>query len=475
MNKKKTTIITILAVFAVALGRVNIAKADAPPIVMGDSSISGVPSGMKDGLEDALDDYRPEEDIAELDPEDYSNMYAITNYSESDEDDYYWVSFAGMVVPDPEDLDGWDLSWAVWSGLAIAHDNGDTTYTVYIEGTEDYELMLDTAGLADIANSGEGGTGSATYYFPWAAGYKAYYGSKGIHGAGPSDPAWGGVGWKAVDWVGGAVGYTGDIFPNGVYVSQSGTIDYVCKDDVQTWVQIGNFLYGHLVDNVTLQEGVYHSQGSYLGALVTGSHLTPATSSLCTGPVDAKCGYMCQQPTTYHIHWGFKPSGSYFNVEGWVLNLNSEEWVKGLDSVGPGEYMLAEWSTRPEVPTPGPTITPGGPTVTPGAPIYVVAEGGGGGQIWDGFIAGMRNMVKARVDDINDLGDYGNNLYEERHSVGMILSGARIAIRTLYVLLRSSFNLTITLVVVWIILILEPIRLIRAVWMGIKELIPFVG
>ena len=449
-----------------------------PAIVMGNSSISGVPAGLKTAVEVALNSYRPDEDIG-LGPLEMANMWAITSYTESTTSDYWWVSVAGMLVPDPGELDEWDLSYSIWTGLGIAEDNQDTTYTAYMDGSAGYTIMLDTAGLADIAHPDEGGLGSGSIYFPWAAGYTAYYGSKGVHGAGPNDPAWGGVGWRAVDWVGGAVGYAGDIFPNGAYVSQSGKISYVCQDDVQTWVQIGDFLYGHIQDNATLRMDVYHSQGSYLGAIVTGTHLTPASSGACPCPsggsdcIDAKCGYMCQQETSYHIHWGFIPSGSYFTTEEWTLNTSSEEWRRGIDTVGPGQYMLAEWSSRPIVPTPGPTVTPGGPTVTPGVPIIVNDGGGGGGQIWDGFIAGMKNSVQNRVDDLNSVS--GTEEHQPRKYIQLAVSGVRIMIRSVYILLRSNLDLRVTIAVVLLILVMEPVRMMGAIWMWIKSKIPFIG
>lgn len=442
------------------------------PVVMGNSSISGVPAGLKDSIEEALNDYRPDSEL-ELDPWDLANMWAVTSYTESDTEDYYWVSLAGMVVSDVENLDGWDLSQSIWTGTAITEDTVDPDYTGHVEGSAAYDVMVDAAGLYDIAAPEGGGSGSYAYYFPWAAGYKAHYGSKGVHDAGYFPD------WLAVDWVGGAVGYADAIYPNGAYVSQSGVVSWVCQDDVQTWVRIGDFLYGHLVDNITLREDTYHSQGSYLGALVTGTHLTTTTSSACPCPsnrpdcVDSKCGYMCQQETSYHIHWGFNAPGGILTIEDWTLNTSSEDWTNGIDTVGPGQYMLANWSTRPIVPTPGPTVTPGGPTITPGAPILDV--GGGRASIWDGVLAGVQGSVEKRIDDINALGEYGDNLYRDRHLVTLALSGFRIMIRSVYVLLRSNLNLTITMIVIAILFILEPIRILRSVWLALKEMIPMIG
>jgi len=450
------------------------------PVIIGEASLSGVPSALEDALEDALDTERPDQHL-ELMPLSYSNMWAVTSYTETDTADYYWVSLAGLAVPDTADLDGWDLSQSIWYGVAIAEDNGDTTYTAHLYGSSGYTIMVDAAGIADIGNPDTGGTGDYTDYFPWAAGYSAYFGSKGIHGAGDATGATGGTGWIAVDWVGGAVGYTADIYPNGVYVARSGVVEAVCRDNIQTWVQIGDYLYAHLVDNSTLREGVYHSQGSYLGALVTGTHLTPGTVGACLCPgggstcVDARCGYMCQQETSYHLHLGFKPTGNYFQVEGWTLNISTEEWTRGNEGVTPGEYMLAEWSTRPEVPTPGPTVTPGGPTVTPSVGIPIIVDGGGGGgQIWDGFIAGMKNSVQNRVNDLNEATGQTETREPQKY-IQLAVSGIRIMVRSTYVLLRSNLDMRLTIAVVFLILVMEPVRVLSAVWMWIKTKIPFIG
>jgi len=136
--------------------------------------------------------------------------------------------------------------------------------------------------------------------------------------------------------------------------------------------------------------------------------------------------------------------------------------------------MLAEWLARPIVSTPGPTVTPGGPTVTP-APIPVVPDdGGGGGQIFDGFIAGVKILAQERVDMLNDPDYQTPDMPNEITIPLMLMSGFRIAIRSVYVLLKSNLNLTISLIVFGIVLVLEPIRVIRSLWIGIKEMVPFL-
>lgn len=439
-----------------------------PAILMGNSSIT-VPSGIEDAIETALGQYRPDGDLG-IPTSEWANMWAITSYGESSVSGYYWVSVAGMVVPDTGELEEWDLEYSLWTGLGIAHFD-DPAYTAHVYGSSAYTTMLGVAGLADISQADTGGSGSSTYYFPWAPGYVAYYGLKGVHAdVGPPGTGYGGKGWLAVDWVGGII-YSDNVYPNGVYVSQSGTVSYVCQDDVQTWVQIGNFIYGHLVDNETLRYEVYHSQGSYLGSLVTGTHIWK--SSQCPGnPTDAgvKCGYMCQRESSYHVHWGFIPVGGYFQAESYVLNTSTERWQDGIDTVDPGQYMLANSGARPNVPTPGPTITPGGPTVTPGGPSIIIDEGGGG-HMFDGIIAYIKRGAQARVDQLNA---EGVDLPPERTMPALLFSGIRIGIATMYVLVKSNLNMTLTLVIFTFIIILEPIRMLRAVWMGVKEMIPFL-
>jgi len=439
-----------------------------PAVILGDSSIY-IDEGLEAAIATAVNDYRPDG----LTATPHADMFVITNYNESDTDYYYWVSVAGIDTTGTPTPDTWDMidDSVVWSGLGIAYENPTGTYEAYIEGSEDYDTMLDAAGLEDIASPSEGGTGSYYYTFPWAAGYTAYYGMLGVHG-GSND---------AVDWVGGTTRYSDSVFPNGVYVSQGGDISWVCKDDTQVAVRIGQFTYYHLVDNSTLNEGVYHPQGSYLGALITGTHLTPKTAwkgCPASNPncVDSLCGYTEQHDTSYHLHWVLNTAEDYFRVEDWVLHRASGIWSNGSAQVGPGQYMFAQWGDRPLVPTPGPTVTPGGPTVTPAAYSIPIYQNTGGGQIWDGLIGFAESRAYDTVEEITDTyAPLSDSQSQERELVPLALSGARIAIRSLYVILRSNLNLTITMLVLTIIFIAEPIRALRAIWMAIKDMIPFVG
>ena len=410
-------------------------------------------------LDDALEVYRPDDEY-----EYQANIWVVTGHADTDHPDYQFVSVVGMIVDDPTEADSWTLESGVWMGLAIVEDEGDGTYTAAFEGSTGYNNRLDDADLSDPSYNAGGGSGSYRYYFPWVSGTLARYGYKAVHDdVGPPGTGYGARGWLAVDFVGGTVGYPDNIFPNGAYVVEAGEVSFKCQDEVQTFVQIGNFLYGHLVYNSNLDEGSYHNQGDYLGALVTGTHRM-------TDP-GVWCGEMDQMPTSYHLHLGFKPSGNYFQMEDWVLNLETQKWVKGSEEVAPLEHLMAEWGKYgdvPPIPTPGgPTPTPGGPTPTP---IPYVVEGGsagGGASFWNGFISMAESIVRNRTSDMES--------HAHRDVSNLTVSGVRIAVSTVYVLLRSNLNLTITMIVFGALFILEPVRILRSIWMGIKEMIPFIG
>jgi hypothetical protein len=418
-----------------------------------------VSEAITQALDDALGVYRPDDEY-----EHQANMWIVTGLSDTDHSDYQFASVIGIIAEDPEEADDWTLETGVWMGIAIVEDEGAGAYSAAFEGSVGYDNRLDDADLSDPSYYAGGGSGSYSYIFPWVSGTVARYGYKAVHyDVGPPGTGYGARGWAAVDFVGGTVGYPDNIFPNGAYVIEGGEVSYMCEDDVQTWVQIGNFLYGHLVYNSNLEVGSYHNQGDYLGALVTGTHM------LSEPGVD--CGYMDQQPTSYHLHLGFKPSGNYFQMEDWVLNLTTENWVKGSDEVEPMEHLLAEWGKYgdvPPIPTPGgPTPTPGGATPTPIAYSIEGGSSGGGASFWNGFVNMAESIVWRRMDDMED--------HAHRDVSNLTVSGVRIAVSTVYVLLRSNLNLTITMIVFGALFVLEPVRILRSIWMGIKEMIPFVG
>jgi len=194
------------------------------------------------------------------------------------------------------------------------------------------------------------------------------------------------------------------------------------------------------------------------------------------GPIEdswdgSRCGYAEQRSTSYHLHFGFKADGGYFQIEKWILDATAETWLYGSQSVEPQEYLKAEWDGGViELPT----ATPGGPTPTPGVPEpsdWPPPEGGGSGHIWDNILTSVSTMAQRRVEDLDEVAE-GE---PERDLPMLILSGFRVAIRTVYVMMVSNINMTVTLLVFGLIVVMENVRILRAIWMGIKELIPFIG
>lgn len=417
----------------------------SPMVTMGQSSIPVTP-GMENAVATALATARPDATLAPP----HADAWAVMDWSESDTTDYYWFSLIGVDLEGTPTPDAWTYNDKLWTGMALVEDLGGGSFTAAIEGTGDYDIMVDAAELIDLAYETTGGTGSSAYFFPWPSGYTALFGTLGVHG----------TGHNAVDFVGGPVGFRSDVFPNAVYVSASGAIYDVCRDDYSVAVSIGPFRYLHLADNSTLKAGVWHGQGTYLAALVTGDI-----------PQGEPCGYADQYPTTYHVHWIMleaDPHGIY-QVEGWVLDLDDQTWTKGDQVVKPNQYLPAEWGSRPIIPTPGPTVTPGGPTVTPG--VYFQPEDAGGGEFWDGILAGTSRLVEKRTSELYELSEPYQDI---KPNIGVLfMSGVRIAVRSAYVIISSHLNLTVTLAVLTLILLLEPIRVIMAIWLGIKKLIPF--
>ena len=109
--------------------------------------------------------------------------------------------------------------------------------------------------------------------------------------------------------------------------------------------------------------------------------------------------------------------------------------------------------------------------MTPGGDYYFQPEDTGGGEFWDGILAGASRLVENRTSELETLSEP----YEDiRPSIGVLfLSGVRIATKSAYVIISSHLNLTITISVFMLILLLEPIRVLMAVWLAIKKLVPF--
>ena len=369
-----------------------------------------------------------------------TDVYTVGNYS--------MISIAGLDVDDPNDLDGWFYEDAIWTGTAIVRDNLDTSYTTGLDGDATYTTLLGESSFSD-PNDGadQGGGGGNWIWLPFMAGTRANYGVRGVHAASNALP-----GWKAVDWFGGST-YGDNSMPNIVYGSWTEPIKSVCRDGTSIGITTENFYYIHLEENTSIQPGALIRQGQPIGSLVTGSF-------------SDRCGWAVQHATSYHVHWGWRPTGDYFQAESWVLNINDEIWRRGDDEVAIRGYMLAEWPGHDGIiPTLGPTVTPGGPTLTPAAAPPPVAYGGD--SLWDPIISGLYSMAETTAARFPE--------HEESGIGSQITSGAEIAIRVAFTMLTSNFDLTISIIVFGMIASAEVVRLIYAIYLGVKKLIPVVG
>ena len=380
-------------------------------------------------------------------PNEDANCWAITDiYTVGD---YSMISLAGLEADEPVDWNDWTFQDALWTGTAIIRDNGDTTYTTGLDEDATYLTLLGESSFSD-PNDGadQGGGGGNWIWFPWLAGTQGFYGSRGVHRASVALP-----GWVAVDIVGG-VNYGDTTFPNMVYGSYTEPIKSICRDGTAVGLTTENYYYLHLEESTSFQPGLLIRQGQPVGSLVMGSF-------------NDKCGWAGQNATSYHLHWGFKPALDYKTIENWVLNIDDEIWRNGGQSVDIGGSILAEWPDHSgPIPTAGPSVTPGGPTPTPGSapPVPRVY---GGDSLWDPFIYGLYDMAQVTA-----------NRFPEHTASGIgsqITSGAEIAIRVAFVMLTSNFDLTISIIIFGLIAAAEIVRLIYAIYLGVKKLIPLLG
>jgi len=331
----------------------------------------------------------------------------------------YTISVAGLA--DVENVLEWSLlSDGEWLGVITVDDSLTAT-----GDWQDHDIVFYSVSENEY------------YYFPWLIGTQAVMGSRGVHGNGD----YGLDGWYAIDWVSGP-DYGDSAAPNAVYASQSAEISYVCRDDVQVAIRAGDFLYAHLADNAYLEIGHQVVRGSPIGSLVTGTF-------------SDNCGWASQQPENYHVHWMFHPTGQHIGIENWVLDVSSGIWTNSQTGTTKttGDSFIAEWA--------GETIAPGDPHVPPDGPVGPI---GTGESIWDGLVGVLNSIVESVLPIFPN---------PEGQQIGLtVISSAGAIIRVFYVLVSSHFRMGTTLLVFGVIMILEPVRIGKSIYMLIKNLVP---
>lgn len=329
--------------------------------------------------------------------------YAITNIDKRAA--YQLVSVAGFKLDQPEQ---WQLDNAVWLG------------TVTMVPGQAAGLVEDVIPPQQPAAPAPGaGVGGAGDILPFLKGTQAMYGVAGVHDCGFSLN-----GWKAVD-----------LFPadGDVYASQGGEVSYVCRDDTQIAVRIGNHMYVHLVDN-GIQQGAQFSQGQKLSSLVKGSFNKP-------------CGYASQGANDAHIHFCFiDDGGNSYATDGYLLNLLSSNWTKGQETIGTMGFLTATWQDANNIPAPTSTV---------------------GGNFWDGIALGATTLANGAASK-----------FPQHTAMGLaerIVNIAAVPLQLVYATILVNFNMRIVMWVFGIIVVLETIRLIYSGYMWIKRAIPVIG
>lgn len=484
--KKIIVILSILFILPVTITQA------APRVRMCDPTVS-VPDNLSAAVAEAL----------RVDPPADTPDYAITHYGIRG--DSYLVSVVG--IPTEFDCTGWNwMQDGVWRGLVAVRDittqgRGLSSapaakslgpYQIgAVQGRDGFDQIID--GMVDLDDEAKsnlkkqgrspnqfgavshllGGIlksvlplpqsvqnqsgGSSDFWFPWEVGKKMMIGTYGIHGTG---------GWYALDFFSGD-DYGGDAARPYVYGVTDATITSVCEDDynvgfiAQTTGEGGNLNYIHLQKgNSAITSGAAISRGSYIGALIYG-----------TFPQTATCNYYASQlENHYHLHLGFYPSNNKFMIEDWVLDVTSATFSRGDETRTTGQWLTAEWSggsayIPPYYPI-SPTPIPGAPCVNCHVPPDTTTWSGD--FFFDNLLGGLIEIVDAARESypVSD-SEIGLATTLER--------GVAIGARIMFVMVRSTLNLTVTIITISIIVVIEGLYIIYKLWIRIKDAIPFIG
>jgi hypothetical protein len=218
----------------------------------------------------------------------------------------------------------------------------------------DWDIMADGVWMGSVDCTGTEPVWSCDYYvppesplrgadegilqFPWRPGSSAKYGGSGVH---ETDCGYCLLhGSSAVDFFG-ADSYGSGFMPAEAYAAASGTIVSVCPGTYNMGIKIqgtlGDLVYFHLLPNPELVVGAYYQQGQVIGPLARGNF------NEANG-----CGHATQASDQYHIHFTFLPSDGYFVIGGCTLNIASQNFICGTETIYP-LGTLANGGTTPPV------------------------------------------------------------------------------------------------------------------------------
>lgn len=336
--------------------------------------------------------------------------YAITDVTHKD--GYYYVSVAGL--QESSTRMRWDDMR--WLGLVTLIDQPDLPGMVQTQLPTTANSLPEAAGSVSAAERIVGG--GSQNILPFRDGTRALYGVKGVHDCGFTLN-----GWKAVDF-----------FPeeNMVYASREGSVSYVCRDDHQMTLRIGNNLYSHLKIN-----GIYIGDNLYQGQ---------AISEMVPGTYDDVCGGTYQEPEQYHVHFCFIPdSNNVYSADGYSMVATRDDgiWTKiGTYGVAPGQYMIADWANAGvNLDNPGPQS-----------------------NFWDSLVGGLSSMAIKSMSVFPE--------HQDMHMSKTVMVNISPAIQLIN-LIFGQFDMTVPLWVMGIIFALESVRIIYAGYMWVRKALPW--
>lgn len=321
---------------------------------------------------------------------------------------------------------------AVWIGTVIVHEDGSVTpYSA-----------TPAASVPHLAIPDLGDGGGSYVAFPWQKGKQMQYGPRAIHGLGD----YGTSGMYAVDLVSGDDLGSGAA-PPFAYASDTGTVDYVCDDDVSVAIRTYNsstddyFVYAHLLNNSGLAVDHTFSRGAPIGKIKYGSF----------GESGEGCGWAQQSESHYHIHWMFTPASGSFRAENCILSFSTKKWTCGTKTVGTGQWLTGGGGL-------GGFDDPNG-EFGPTEPTF-----------FDYLVDGLIDFVQVALVD----------LLPEHHSPGVMLisiyNTAKLTLRVAYILLKGNFDVRPFIVMLGVAMVLRlnlfVVWLVLAILRAIKALVP---
>jgi hypothetical protein len=386
--------------------------------------------------------------------EDY--IYAVTD-AQSDDGDWI-ISVANLVNVDAP-YNYWNfMENAAWAGsLSCAGTDPDWTCSYYDPGP----IGGESSGLV----------------FPWQPGTRAVYGTLGIHAGSRSLP-----GSSAVDFVGGDT-YGSSVMPAYAYGVANGIVTSVCRDDNNVGIlvdsgSVGKFYYLHLNPyDSNLQNGLQILAGRPISSLVRGNFgfgLQPdcyqpdpgGANYNPSGTRNCDCGWAQQMASSYHLHFAFIPSNGYFQIGGCNLNMSTQLWVCGMQSIGVNGWLSTGGSSGQTTGT------------DPGSVASPVL---GGEHIWDGILVAIGDLIQ---DNVSQWLPDQNPLVPELIRDGEVIVEIALMVANVYIFGPNSFTTDLMVIMFTFVLstefilwalekILDVGGSILGLWKTIKDLVPF--